>query len=73
VLLRHGSARYRIRVANPDGVERGVGSATLDGAAVADRPLRLRLVDDGAQHMVEVRLGRAAPGAEQPVPEEIQA
>jgi len=32
-----------------------------------------RLVDDGALHLVEVRLGRAEPAAEQPVPEKVQA
>ncbi len=70
VLLRHGSARYRIKVGNPDGVERGVAVASLDGVAVAARPLCLHLVDDGALHQVEVRLGPAVPAMEDlPMPE----
>ncbi len=70
VLLRHGSARYRIVVGNPHGVERGVIAASLDGGAVAARPLRVRLVDDGALHQVEVRLGPAVPAVEDhPMPE----
>ena len=70
VMLRHGSARYGITVENPDGVEHGVAIATLDGVAVADRPLRLHLVDDGALHQVAVRLGHPAPAVEdKPMPE----
>jgi cyclic beta-1,2-glucan synthetase len=57
VTLRHGSASYLIRVENPDGVSRGIASAELDETAIAERPLRLPLVDDGATHTLEVRLG----------------
>ena len=57
ILLRHGSARYEIRVGNPDGAGRGVAFAAVDGAILAERPLRLRLVDDGAMHRLDVRLG----------------
>jgi cyclic beta-1,2-glucan synthetase len=56
-VLRHGSSRYEIRVENPDGVERGVAFATLDGDAVAERPPNLPLADDGAVHRVVIRLG----------------
>jgi len=70
VLLRHGSARYRIKVENPDGVERGIAAATLDGSAATERPLHLHLVDDGALHQVGVRLGPVVPAVEeQPMPE----
>ena len=55
--LRHGSARYQIRVDNPDGVGRGVASADLDGTAITERPLCMLLTDDGATHHVRVRLG----------------
>ncbi len=55
--LRHGSAQYEITVENPNSVGRGVAFATLDESILADRPLRLRLVDDGATHRLRVRLG----------------
>ena len=52
---RHGSSRYRIAVENPDGVEHGVRSATLDGRDVD--PSAIPVVDDGGEHEVKVRLG----------------
>ena len=55
--VRRGSARYRIVVDNPDATGRGVRTATLDGKSVDERPLRLRLVDDGGAHEVAVVLG----------------
>jgi cyclic beta-1,2-glucan synthetase len=64
ISLRHGSARYEIRVENPDGVGRGIAAAAIDGKAVMERPLRLQLADDGAAHRLLVRLGRPAAVAE---------
>ena len=55
--LRHGSAQYEITVENPNSVGRGVAFAVLDEFVLTDRPLRLRLVDDGATHRLRVRLG----------------
>lgn len=55
--LLHGAARYEIQVDNPDCVCRGIASATLDGAVISARPLRLKLHDDGALHLVRLRLG----------------
>jgi cyclic beta-1,2-glucan synthetase len=55
--LRYGSARYQIRVENPDGVGRGIASAQLDETVIAERPLCLLLADDGATHHLRVRLG----------------
>jgi cyclic beta-1,2-glucan synthetase len=55
--VQHGSARYRIVVENPHHVARGIAAAEIDGAAIAERPLRVRLVDDGAEHVVRVTLG----------------
>jgi cyclic beta-1,2-glucan synthetase len=50
------SARYDITVQNPAGVSRGVVSITLDGTELpADQ--MVTLVDDGASHRVEVKLG----------------
>jgi cyclic beta-1,2-glucan synthetase len=57
ISLRHGSARYEIWIENPDGVGRGIASASVDEAIITERPLRVRLADDGAVHRVRVRLG----------------
>ena len=64
VSLRHGSARYEIAVENPEGVQRGIAFAALDGEVVAGRPLLLDLVDDGTVHLVRLRLGLPATAAE---------
>jgi cyclic beta-1,2-glucan synthetase len=53
--LRHGTAVYRIQVNNPAGVCRGVTQVTLDGEQRPDGVIPLR--DDGAEHIVTVRLG----------------
>ena len=55
--IRRQSARYEIRVDNLAGVSRGVCFAELDGIEIAERPLRLRIADDGAVHRLRVRLG----------------
>ena len=49
------SARYRVAVTNSGRVCRGVASVRLDGADAATGPVRL--LDDGAAHLVEVTLG----------------
>jgi cyclic beta-1,2-glucan synthetase len=53
--FRHLSSTYEIRVDNPSGVSRGVGSVSLDGKPVADHT-NIPLVDDGATHRVTVVL-----------------
>jgi cyclic beta-1,2-glucan synthetase len=60
IVLRHGAARYEIRVDNPEGAGRGIASAMLDETSITARPLRLILVDDGATHRLAVRLGAPA-------------
>ncbi|HME83367.1 MAG TPA: hypothetical protein VKG91_02170 [Roseiarcus sp.] len=55
--VRRQSAQYEISVDNPAGVSRGVRFAELDGVEIVERPLRVRIVDDGAVHRVRVRLG----------------
>jgi cyclic beta-1,2-glucan synthetase len=55
--VRHGAARYRVVVENPNSVSWGVAAAELDGAPIVTRPLSVPLVDDGAVHQVLVRLG----------------
>jgi cyclic beta-1,2-glucan glucanotransferase len=55
--VRRQSAQYEITVDNPAGVSRGVLFAEMDGVEIVERPLRVRIVDDGAVHRVRVRLG----------------
>jgi len=55
--VKYRSARYRVLVENPGGVNRGVVSADVDGVELTERPLRVPLVDDGSIHHVNVRLG----------------
>ncbi len=55
--VRFCSARYEIVVENPDSVCRGIVVAMLDGRAIVERPLSLKLLDDSVTHHVEVRLG----------------
>jgi cyclic beta-1,2-glucan synthetase len=50
-----GTARFRVSVRNPDGVERGVRSVTLDGVACPDG--RVPLVADAGEHEVVVVMG----------------
>jgi cyclic beta-1,2-glucan synthetase len=56
IMLRHGASRYEIVVENPQGVQRGVAAAELDGMMIPV-PLSVPLEDDGAVHSVQVRLG----------------
>ena len=65
IKLRQGGRRYDVVVENPDRVQTGVISATLDGAPVDVKPLDVEplsipLVEDGLLHRLEVRLGRKA-------------
>ncbi|MBI2720242.1 MAG: glycosyl transferase [Rhizobiales bacterium] len=57
--LRYRSSHYRIHVANPDGVNRDIAAARIDGAPLIEleRPLRLAMIDDGLVHHVHVTLG----------------
>jgi cyclic beta-1,2-glucan synthetase len=57
IVYQHRSARYEIAVENPQGVSRGVASATLDGKALPEGAARVPLADDGAVHKVRVVLG----------------
>jgi cyclic beta-1,2-glucan synthetase len=56
ITYRHHSATYHIHVENPEGMERGVRSMTLDGQPAVNGTINL--VDDGGQHEVRVILGR---------------
>src|SRR6185437_1251937 len=55
--VRFRSARYEILVENPDGVSRGVVAATIDGAAIQQQPIGLKMQDDGNTHHLLVWLG----------------
>jgi cyclic beta-1,2-glucan synthetase len=55
LVWRIGRTRYRITVLNPEHRSHGVASATLDGSAVDAGAIPL--VDDGAEHIVNVVLG----------------
>jgi cyclic beta-1,2-glucan synthetase len=51
----YGATVYSIAVRNPDGVERGVTSTTVDGDSVEGA---IDLIDDGRKREVIVTLGR---------------
>ena len=55
VTLHDGATSFRIRVANPRGVSRGVAAVLLDGVPLA-QPVLPRL-DDSRLHEVEVTMG----------------
>ncbi len=55
VTYRHGETSYRIRVENPDGVNRGVKQVTLDGETLSEG--EIPLLDDGRKHEVQVVMG----------------
>jgi len=55
VTYRHGETSYRIRVENPDGVNRGVKQVTLDGETLSEG--EIPLLDDGRKHEVQVVIG----------------
>lgn len=58
LVYRHGSARYELEVQNPDHVESGIVSSTLDGQRVRADPDRIDLIDDGRTHRWILRMGR---------------
>jgi cyclic beta-1,2-glucan synthetase len=55
ITYRHRSATYHIRVENPQGVEDGVKSVTLDGNLQPSSAIDL--ADDGKPHEVRVMMG----------------
>ena len=56
VILRQGSTTYRIAVENPDGVECGVRSMTVDGREVEGATFAK--TPDGQEHAVKVIMGK---------------
>ena len=57
IVFRYRPARYEIQVENPACIGHGISHAMVDRTEITQRPLRLRLVDDGAIHELRVRLG----------------
>jgi len=55
--FRYRSTFYDIHVDNAEGVNRGIAEATLDDALIETRPLCIPLLDDGAAHVIRVRMG----------------
>ena len=56
---RFGRTPYRVRVENPEGVNRGIRQIMLNGLSLPDN--RIPLTDDGRQHEVRVIMGSANP------------
>lgn len=54
--FRYGSVCYEIEVENPDGHGQGIKTAELDGVVIDERPLRVRLSDDGTTHRLRLKL-----------------
>ena len=57
ITLRHGTARYLISVENPNGVQRGVAAAQLDGVAINVNPMSVVLRTDEGDHRLRIVLG----------------
>ncbi len=57
IAYRFGTTLYRITVENPQGVNRGVISITVDGDTPSETPPRIHLSDDGRTRDVRVILG----------------
>jgi cyclic beta-1,2-glucan synthetase len=55
LIYRYRSSTYRIRVQNPDAVERGVRTMRLDGQDIASGTIELK--DDQQDHRVQVVMG----------------
>lgn len=53
-----GGTRYRIRIRNPEGVQTGMPTGTLDGEPLSE-PGMVPLIRDGREHKVELVLRRA--------------
>ncbi len=56
IRYRFGGAVFAIEVQNPHGVARGVESLDVDGQLLPINPATVRLVDDGKEHLVTLKL-----------------
>ena len=57
IVFRHGATRYEITVENPHGVNRGIAHAELDGQALPEGNVRVKLCNDGKIHRIHAVLG----------------
>jgi cyclic beta-1,2-glucan synthetase len=62
---RFGATDYRIRVENPNCVNRGIRRVILDGQTMTDN--QIPLSDDGEQHTVQVQLDSSVSQGEKGV------
>ncbi len=64
--MRCGAARFDISVENPEGRSRGISQAWLDDVRIDERPVRIRMTDDGNTHSVRLIMGDLAPSRSVP-------
>jgi cyclic beta-1,2-glucan synthetase len=57
IKFRYHSARYEIKVENPQGVSRGIQHATMDGKPIRGKSA-IFLVDDGTTHHISIAMGQ---------------
>jgi cyclic beta-1,2-glucan synthetase len=57
VEYRYGRSLYRITVTNPFGATNGISHAELDHLTILRPPIRVRMVDDEAEHTIRVVMG----------------
>jgi cyclic beta-1,2-glucan synthetase len=57
IAFRYRSSRYQITVTNPFGVSSGVNHAEVDHRIILRAPVRVELLDDGAEHVIRVVMG----------------
>jgi cyclic beta-1,2-glucan synthetase len=55
--FRHGRTLYHIMVTNPFGATNSVSHAEVDHLTILRPPIRIRLVDDRAEHLIRVVMG----------------
>ena len=69
IVFRYRSSRYAISVENPDRVNRGAVHTALDGVTLRTGETRIALVDDGANHRIEMVLGDLSMPTPVPTPQ----
>jgi cyclic beta-1,2-glucan synthetase len=57
IVFRYRSARYEIKIENPQSVDRGVVLVELDGEVLMGGQVPIPLADDGMTHFIKVVLG----------------
>ena len=57
MVLKLGATRYDIAVENPHAKSRGIKCASLDGAEILSKPLKIKLADDDGEHHIKIIMG----------------